>query len=386
VIEEHAHRLAAHGGSAEATWGPASFRYESDDPGHVAWFADHWHTTEDHPWPPGRRAFRLLETADPPLLEEIRRGLGERPARVEAFVGSHYLRGTVGGVACWVSAEGHGDNAHAIATRDGSTWLLVDGDAAVARRNASRVARELVRREVGLLGALPLHASAADPGWGGVAFLGPAGAGKTTLALHAGRGRGRLLNGDQTDVCAIGGRPVAVGLPIVARVGIGTLAALGAVDAVVAATLRREQDAILDGAVARGADAYGSDLKVELTPAELERLLGVGVTPSAELAALALVEREPGLRAPAVARVALDDAADTIRGEVRHPDPSWRDDWLALAPDDALRREPPTDELLRRMLGGVPVLRVRWDPARHAAADVLGALYPLVAGAPSLTR
>jgi len=236
-----------------------------------------------------------------------------------------------------------------------------------------RFARELIRLAHAQRGFLTVHAAAtAHPRHGGLLVMGSSGSGKSTLALALAQDGGRLVSGDQTEVAVVSSGVLGVGFPWVARIGAGTLEGLGAARAVVSASLLRAQPAVHETTFKTEATVVGSPLKVELTMAELDALLGVRPVDRGYVHGVVVLERSADGEAHRCVESDLDTLWPAFCAELREPDPAFASFWL-LPPG---ARQPParTPGELRHTLRGLRVFHMTWAPERDDLHAVLRSL------------
>jgi hypothetical protein len=316
------------------------------------------------PWPAqkvtGTEDFELTLVVDSELLASLRCVLSRQPADelIETFAGETWRQcfkshqGTV-----FLEPEG-GDRSYCV-SREGSRISVI-----VSRRTATthlvRCLRELHLRTVENGFGLSMHAAAVTRGDRGFLIAGSKGAGKTslTLALCLGSGFHYLAN-DRAMVVPDGTGLQLLPFPLACRVGFGTALHLPALRRLLmeSTSLCRSQPEALACLTSpedlRPGDHH-PDSKLELTPHELVRRLGIVHAREAQLSAVVIPVLEPDrgrvdleLLSPARTLEVLERECLTPREE------KWVAPWLIprRAASDLWRRRHLT---LRRLADSIP--------------------------------
>lgn len=341
--------------SAGADWWACRLRVESAEPRVLRWVHQHLACTLTATAAgPGAPEVTVTAVAGPAAHRPAPTG----PARrVEGFPGEWWDLTTTDGAQHWRRDTRSGPVA--IARHDRSRWSVSAGPPDLTALTALRVLREVLRSRLAELGGLPVHAAlAGGAGLPGMLLVGPAGAGKTTLALAAAARGGWVVSTDETTlVPAARGGVVGVGSPVAHRLGAAAGHALSAWPSLPDAPVLR-----------RGSRTPGpAATKVWLTAVEAEVLLGAASAPAA--AADAVVLLRPGQQLQ-VRRTGWHQvsAAHAVRAEYR---PAAAGSWLTGTPAaEPGRGAAALDRLTRRL----PLVELCWDPTRHAVDLVLDQL------------
>lgn len=346
-------------------WGPVTFHYRALDAEEISWFQDHFWTSGRFDVCREAMDYRIQSVTSNELLEAVLSDIAAaRCTELEGFAGTFYRRCQLGPAHVWVSTLGHGGNAHCVATIDGSEYLVVSRPSPLAIRNGVRVARELLRDYLIDADGTALHASGSTTGGRGILFCGPSGSGKTTLSLAAAMRDGAFVSGDETVILS-GPPQLGIGFPVVVRIGYGTLQRLGRDNGIVAA-LAREQVAISNAVVVEAARAPFSQTKLELTLAELDRVLGIRVAACTSPAVLVLLLPPSGDK-PKLEHLSIDHAIELAKLEIREPHPSWPTRWLSRSAANEDARSGSQQDRVRQLIGGLTAVAldcsvIRDDP------------------------
>lgn len=361
----------------DVRWWPLGFRLLSRDPHVLRWFHHHLYTVAALTGEEPLARVSVRAVVDEGLTTEIQDALvSVETAPVEGYVGNLWTTGTVAGLRTWChgAPPDRSDTAHVLVSIGLREWLVAGRNAATVAVAAVRTCRELIRTELARQDAYTVHASFATSGeYGGLLFVGAAGAGKTTIALAVARAGGSLVSGDQTELIVLAdGRPLGVGFPWVVRLGFGTLARMGVDRAVESTPLLRRQPAIVDGRVVPEARGFLSLRKIELSMLEMDALLATPPADCAPVDALVMMNATRSTGPLWAGRATLTAAADDLRDAFREPDPAFASLWLA-PPDEQLSDRRPFDTL-RASLSQMPVVRLVWNPERDSTTEALDAV------------
>jgi hypothetical protein len=287
---------------------------------------------------------------------------GRRTVRVPGFSGMHWdFAALDDDVDVWYHGAEVGDRV--VVCRTGTDrWVVAATDRQQAALSAVRVCRELVRTKLAVGGALAVHGGlAVVAGLGGLLFVGPSGAGKTTLALALAQREGYVVSTDQTALLAQpDGGVLGVGYPDTNRVAPGTARRLAA------------HPATAEVPPLRAASVAGGDpAKRWLTAVETEVLYGVASAPCARVDAIVWVRAERSLPAPVVGTVPPAAVAAGLADEFQARHPLIATYWLAAG-----GTQPPTGRVedLMRLVRHAVLVDLAWDPTRHELAGVRAAL------------
>jgi hypothetical protein len=269
-----------------------------------------------------------------------------------AYAGDHWEVGEIAGLRSWARCTPA--VGPVVVELGPHSYFLAGPEPHLVALATLRLAREILRTELALAGAVTVHASlAAGQSLGGTLFLGPSGSGKTTLALALARS-GILASGDQTEIlsCASSG-PVGHSFPWAVTVSHHGLESAGL-------------DFDHRGRQPRRQMPAG---KYRFTLLEISEILGLPV--ATELVVETVVLIQPALSASRpVARVTdLTTSADQLRREMREPDPAFPSFWLATEPIHT----PRFSDLVAK-LRGLRIVHLSWNPARHRATHALQAI------------
>lgn len=340
----------------ELAWGPVGFELFTPEPGHRTWFQAYLHTSGPDALPV-RHRHRVFSVTDAEVFERLAAGLADvTHTAVEDYTGRPYRHGEVEDATYWLTAnpaDNLGEtNPYLVVHQDGD-WHVLSPPTPAAARNATVVARELLRWHLLAEGALVVHSSAAVTGTGAFVFCGDAGSGKTTLALAAAQAGGRFISGDRTALLPETDL-TAVGIALAARVRPGTLTGLN---------LERRLNGHEPLRTLPG--------KRLLTQTDLEVLGGIGTAAAGPVTGLVFTRRAE-VSVPRLEEIAFESARDLLAPQVLGYDNHWPARWLL----DGLDHSGPPPEPGRRAavhtrLERVRLLRLTWDPHRGNVAAAL---------------
>jgi hypothetical protein len=362
----------------DVRWWPLQFRLYSTEPYVLRWFHHHLHSVAALMGAEQLAPVSIHAVVDGGLTGEVLYALmNGQTASVEGYVGDIWTTGTVAGMPAWShgTPPDRSDTAHVLVAVSPREWLVAGSRASTVATATVRACRELIRTELARRDAYTLHASlATGPKSGGMLFVGPTGAGKTTIALAAARAGGYLVSGDQTElVVPTSGEPFGVGFPWVARLGFGTLAQIGVDRAIESTPLLRHQPAMANGRVVPEARTYRSPTKIELTMLELDALLAVPPVDRATVDAVVMIKAADSNRRPQAESATVAAVVDDLREAFREPDPAFAGFWLAAPAQRPSDRRP--FEALCGSLQRTPVVRLTWNPERDGTAEALAAVH-----------
>ncbi|HTJ72545.1 MAG TPA: hypothetical protein VL551_33715 [Actinospica sp.] len=296
-------------------------------------------------------------------IAEAARWLDAGPSTVvEGFRGQYWRMLATPERSVWHRADPTGGAVAVV--REAAGWQIRAGDERSAAVAAVRLFRELHRASLAARGAVLLHSSlVVEPELGGLLFLGPKGAGKTTLGLGVAQHGGYAVSSDLTFVLnGRDGRVLGAAVPDTNRVAAGTLGRLTARSGVPDVPLVRGRLAEADG--------NPPSEKRWMTVLETETLHTIASAPVAGVDTLVVTVPEPGLPEPSVQTLDARAAMPFLRAEFRPPDHLFAGYWLEPG---RVVAHAGFDDLVR-MVAGLRFRRLRWDPAAHGIDEVLSAL------------
>jgi hypothetical protein len=365
-----ADRAATLSGRADR-W-PSSFVVRSADPETMRWVRFHLACTfASAADPPPEPEVSIVVSADEELVRELGTLLGRhRSARVAGFTGTYWDVATVDGWQLWYHGGDPGAGDGQVICRTGADrWLVAATGTHSAALSAVRLCRELLRTKLARRGSLALHGGLGwVPGLGGLLFVGPSGAGKTTLALGLAQHGGYVVSTDQTALLAAPGSAalLGVGYPDTNRIGPGTAHRLAPGGAAVDVPLLRA-----------AASAAYSPPKWWLTAVETEVLYAIPSAPCARVDGIVCVRTAPAL---AAVRTTPEAVADRLAAEFHPRHPLVATFWLTTV--DTPQPDPATVDDLLRLVRRTVLVDLAWDPVRHD----IGAVRAALAGALAHTR
>jgi hypothetical protein len=343
---------------------------------HTEQTAHHREVAEFLPWVSSdvrpRRAYELLVVSDPARKERLTERCQALPAvSFPAFAGEEQWAATISGPPLYWCP---GDPDRGVIARDGERYTILADDR-LPDRLPLRLLRELYIRDAEEH-ALMIHAAAFVRHGCAQLLVGPKGAGKTTLLFAC------LEDPDSAvlanDRVVVTPELDAFPFPRLFRLGLGTVGALPRLRPLLndLSAVRREQHPD----VLQGADAFGSEAKLELSPADVVRALGVEHSAGAPLGGIVLPHLEQG-----TARVELETVgAAKLRQELQAESllPSleqWNHPWLTERQEsfDAMRQR--VARLLDR-IAALPAKRLRFgteapaEAVRSAMAEAMAAV------------
>lgn len=353
-------------------WWPLRLVLQVADLGELAWNASQWRNSVGPRWE--AEASEVLSSVDDSALYEAIAGTAAEGSEASGYgrAGLYRLVESGSSRRVWWSAGSDELGRHAVVFEPTRGWLVISTGDVRPRKALKRVASELVLASALSRGGAVLHSATARHGNLGLVFVGDSGAGKTTAALAAAK-CGLFVSGDRTGLVRVDGQLRAVGFPDATRIGLGFVSSLGLEPVLTQLNLLRPQNFRHGDSVAAGAREYGSRAKVSLTRTELEVLLGLLTTSGVAVDALVLVERAR-THGPQV-MAAEGGGIRRVAESVIRPGASEAGDWL-FEPRGLADGARPADAhaVVRRLLGGVPVLTLRWDPESQQAEDALEAV------------
>jgi hypothetical protein len=358
-------------------WWVFEFRVISSSRHVLRWFQHHFHTLAAPARRPTHIRLTIHAVIDDKLTRQILEMVASTPLRrLEGYLGEEWRIGAVAGLLAWCngSPPSTSESTHALVRISPTEWLVTGRDESTVAIATVRMCRELLRTELALRGAYSLHAScAASDRTGSLLFVGASGSGKTTLALAVAQDNGYLVSADQTALnVAPTGPPEVVGFPWVARLGFGTLDALGAEQVIESVNLLRPQPAIVEGSIAPEARSFLSRTKVEITMLELDALLGVPSASTTKVDAVILLYSTTARQGLVAEPTTLDESVSIFRDEIREPDPVYTNFWLA--DEGELPQTRCSFDTLYACIQRLPVVALRWNPESDSAADALAAI------------
>lgn len=160
--------------------------------------------------------------------------------------------------------------------------------------------------------AVDLHAAAVEVDGEAVVFIGPKGAGKTTLSFHCLRsGRCRWIANDRAFAIPGEGAPTIRGMPNVVKIAPATAAAFPELTRGLRALERPYLHTVVEALDSRAA-ARGIESGFALSPPQLAHQLGVEAVAAAPIGALVFPEIREDVAGIAVEPVDAIEAAETI--------------------------------------------------------------------------
>jgi hypothetical protein len=321
---------------------------------------------------PPRRTYELVVVCDTRLRDMLSQAcLAAREDEFRAFAGERCWAATRGEPRLYCSVDD--ELRPEVIVRDRGAWVIVlpPGEPRFAR-SPLRALRELYIRDAEEH-ALMVHAAAFVRRRGARLIVGGKGAGKTTL-LFSCLGDSAFLANDRVVVTP---DLHVLPFPRPCRVGLGTAYAIPSLRAVLGdlASVRREQDPVL----LRDGIAFGSEIKLELSPADVVRTLGVEHATAAPLAQILLPRIEIGSEAVHLARVSASELRSELEAEALVPadETTWRKPWLTTRSEDFTAMRLRAADCMARIAERVPALRVGFGtntPIEIVRRTVLDAL------------
>jgi hypothetical protein len=254
-------------------------------------------------------------------------------------------------------------------------WFVTDDDDSYAPFEAARLIRELFTKALERDGWVVLHAGAVSLGGRGWIVCGPKYAGKTTLVCQLVEDAGaEFVANDRIYIRGRDGGPRLLAWPMSVRIGIGTCLGSRALRPLLAGGRFEYPQTGWDpaagirdpGALALATGPSGP--KIELTPRELVAVLGSRAVAGADASAVVLPRRDPGGPAAAIRRVAAGDeeAVESLGEQLLTPDDDSYPDWLELRRAAPERLAEDALDLVRRLVGTLPVVELRFSDAGAA--------------------
>jgi hypothetical protein len=341
--------------------GPLEVSYCTDSVADARWFAAHTHSSGEVVGLEVR-SVTITSVRDDQRLRELTARVRSAPAlrRPSYKEVSWYDEAVVDAARVLVHSSTSEQNAHAL-VEEAHGWQVVSEIGPQAVRNGTRVFRELLREEMLSRGALQVHASCSYRPGACVLFVGPAGAGKTTLSLLWGA-VGAAVTTDRTLVLPSDTGPAAVGSPDMHRVGYGALRSFG-VQPEDMQPLRPPFPIPQENQV--NPDRFGSRSKKEMTALELDSSLGLATIGAAEINAVVVPEYS-GTESAAW-RHEQDAVEDMLlSSELIHPDDTFTDTFLRPVDGPAIELDSDSAvAVFETMARGMPVYRLRWNSDRQ---------------------
>ena len=287
------------------------------------------------------------------VAESYRHLTREGTHPIEPYRGDTWLAGQAHARPAWARAhvESIARGAVVIINEAERTWTIGAADTHTLCQAVVRFSRELLRAELASRGAYTFHAACAEDSVGrGLLFCGESGTGKTSLALQIAQS-GYIVSGDRTLVLTDGEDSlVAVGFPWSLRVGPGTLRSLG----------YAQQHRFLR---TETSDYEAGDQKIEFTAMEATALLNSPSTATCRVSCIVVVA-DADSAVPDSLRVRDQEREVVLAPHIREPDPAFGPFWHhGQGNRPAMRHE----VRLASLVGGTPIVRLRWDPRRHSA-------------------
>jgi hypothetical protein len=284
---------------------------------------------------------------------------------VEGFHGQFWRTAAVGTRSIRYRSSSVGGAVAVIGDRDRpGVWQIHADEPRTAALTVVRLCREIQRMRLAAQGAVLLHSShVVLPGLGGLLFLGPKGAGKTTLGLSIAQQAGYVVSTDLTFVLpGPDGTVVGAAVPDTNRVAPGTLSRLAARSGVPDVPLIRSFLSEVDG--------NPPAEKRWMTVLETEVLHRIPSAPAATAQAMVVVEARTGIRDPSVEWLPFADALPALKAEFRPPDHLFAGYWL----DSEQSFSHAGEEELVHTVSELRAARLCWDPATHDIDAVIAAL------------
>ncbi|MGW7466960.1 hypothetical protein ACWGJT_20195 [Streptomyces xantholiticus] len=351
-------------------WYRTRLRVCTSDPDVHRYIASQHHLVKPvTPLPAPHPVADLYAISDPDPIAERR--LGAPTGRRQAFTGEWYAehRGSDGETV--LVSEDTDEHPHVLVTPDFRSWVVAARKADSLGLLASRTIRELVREAIVADGALMFHGAAAQrPDGKGVFIVGASSSGKTSSAIWLGRWGGRVVGTDRTFLAPTDAGWLAIGLPVSTRLGAGSVAALGILEALRGRAPVRAINPFKSGAgavpVQRSEPGLPLD-KVWLSNREVMEILGLPFTATTRPDTIVVLERS-ACEEPVFERLDAVAAAAALRPHLLAPDPDYRSRWLARDPSPESAE--PALSGLAELLRAHTVTRLRWDPSTHCDARV----------------
>jgi hypothetical protein len=321
-------------------------------------------------------SYNIDVVADAALLAHVWNGCASNPRRIELQAFADENRMAADGAAPW-SLYCSLDGPRLAIVQNGTSYvLLTEGEREAYASSPMRLIRELYVR-TSQEKALMMHSAAFVRDGEGWLIVGGKCAGKTTLLFTFLDGREVSYLGN--DRLVVSSELELFPFPRPCRIGLGTMRAIPMLAPLLhdLGSLRREQDPEL----AQGnGESFGSEVKVELSPADIVRRLRVPHAASAPLRQLLIPELLPGSAELTVEALTAGELRQQLEAEALVPSTAdWEKPWLIERGMNAAARERRTARMLDAIAGSVSGYRLRFGTevpphvVRAAAFEAAGA-------------
>jgi hypothetical protein len=358
----------------------------SERPGQLALLEEFllWGDAAGEPSRAEREQYRLTTLVSPDLVASFASRLaGLKPSAIlNTFMSVHHGRfeGEVGR-RIFLEIGDDPDWRYAV-VQDGRDVLIVLATAsATLYAVAMRCIREIHLRVLENRGGFVVHGAAFAGGEGATVVVGDQGTGKTSLVLAMTlAGGGAYLANDRVILLPHARGTTAFTFPLACRIGLGTAGALGPIARLLrrADELARPQDPALF-APRSAAAAFASPVKLELTPREIVRRVGLEHRPSAEVRRIVFAELRVGSKRPVMRRLSPREAAERLRPSIYTPhEDQWRSPWLIERTVGDEELEAAVHASVARLLDAVELVAVRFDVDYWRDGQIHPSLRPLL--------
>jgi hypothetical protein len=316
--------------------------------------------TTDCPWTPLslQRTVAVTRAANVGALADEVERLGILAGTVETYHNTYYRRYHMNAVEVFLPLN---TRDHLVTRAGSEISVSLLPTLYEQEKQVLRIIREVSRRTLENAGALFFHAGCVATSRGGVMVMGPACAGKTTLLLSLLQlPDTRFLGNDRTFVWRSEGRFIAGYTPLPVRIGLGTCSTWEPLKQYIrnGGMLRRPGEVGLDNLDFDRFDiASGSaQPKLEVEPAELSEMTGVGRVSRSILKTVILPKIEPGSMTPVLRSVSARDAFDLLTQSCCTPtDDLWPSPWI-----EPWERSPAPEALIAAMSHSLEIFEMRY--------------------------